>query len=91
MRRNTTCFLGNDFCFPMKRIFLIGLVMVTTGFNSVAQAPDSKDERAQVIALVKEVQAQQAQIVANQNKIDSKLAEVAEAVRLARIFSSRGR
>jgi hypothetical protein len=75
----------------MKRIFLIGLVMLAAGLNSIAQAPDVKDERAQVIALVKEVRTQQGQILANQDKIDSKMAEVAEAVRLARIFSSRGR
>ena len=75
----------------MKRIFLISLLAFAAGFNSVAQAPDLKEEHAQVIALVKEVQSQQAQILANQNKIDSKLVEVAEAIRIARIFSSRSR
>lgn len=75
----------------MKRFFLIGLMIAVAGFSSVAQAPDLKSEQAQVVALVKEVQAQQAQILSNQNKIDSKLAEVAEAVRMARIFSSRSR
>ena len=42
-------------------------------------------------ALVKDVQAQQAQIVANQTKIDSKLADLAETIRMARIFSRRSR
>ena len=59
--------------------------------SSGAQAPDSKAEREQIVALAKEVQIQQAQIAANQARIDAKLAEVAEIVRMARIFSSRGR
>ena len=42
------------------------------------------------MALVQQVQAQQAQIAANQEKIDVKLAEVTEAVRVARIFAGRG-
>jgi hypothetical protein len=35
------------------------------------------------------VQAQQAQIVANQGNIEGKLAEVGENIRVARIFSAR--
>ena len=91
MGRNTTCFLSDNSSFEMKHIFVICLLTLAAGFSSVAQAPDVKDERAQVLALAKEVQSQQAQILANQNKIDSKLAEIAEAIRLARIFSSRTR
>jgi hypothetical protein len=54
----------------------------------VAQTPDARQEE-QLLALAKEVQAQQAQIADNQAKIDSKLAEVAEAIRVARIYSKR--
>ena len=36
-----------------------------------------------------EVQAQQSQIAANQAQIDSKLATLAEAIRVARIYASR--
>ena len=43
-----------------------------------------------LLALVKEIQAQQAQIASNQTKIEGKVAEVAEAVRVARIFAGRG-
>ena len=75
----------------MKRIslaiFLMSLAMLSAG----AQAPSSKDEHEQVLALAKEVQAQQSQIVANQTKIDAKLAELAELIRVARLYSSRGR
>jgi hypothetical protein len=59
--------------------------------SSVAQTPDPKDDQEKLLALVKEVQAQQAQIAANQTKIDAKLADLAETLRVARIFSSRSR
>jgi protein-disulfide isomerase len=54
----------------------------------VGQTPDARQEE-QLLALAKELQAQQAQIADNQAKIDSKLAEVAEAIRVARIYSKR--
>ena len=47
------------------------------------------DEPA-VTALLAEVAAQQVVIAENQTKIDAKLAVVAENVRVARIFVSRG-
>jgi len=58
--------------------------------STSAQAPAQKDEQT-LLALVKEVQAQQLEIAANQTKIDTKLADIAEAIRVARIYSSRGR
>jgi outer membrane lipoprotein-sorting protein len=54
-----------------------------------AQNPAAQSEQ-RLLALVQEVQAQQSQIASNQDKIDSKVAEVAEAIRLARIFAGRG-
>jgi NADH:ubiquinone oxidoreductase subunit E len=58
--------------------------------SSSAQAPAQKDNQA-VLQLVKEVQAQELEIAANQTKIEAKLADIAEAIRLARIYSSRAR
>ena len=52
------------------------------------QAPEAKDDQ-KLLALVKEVQAQQGQIADNQAKIEAKLAEVGETLRVARIFTSR--
>jgi hypothetical protein len=77
----------------MQRISLAILLAVTplALLSSAAQAPDSKEEQRQLLALVKEVQAQQEQIVANQAKIDTKLADLAETLHTARIFSSRSR
>ena len=53
-------------------------------------AAEAPNQTQQVLALVKEVQAQQTTIAENQAKIEAKLATIAEAVRVAKIYSSRG-
>ena len=50
----------------------------------------SRQQVEQVLAVAKEVQVQQAAIAENQAKIDAKLATIAENIRVARIYSSRG-
>ena len=57
---------------------------------SVAQTPNSTDQE-RILALIKEVQIQQAQIVDNQAKIETKLADLAETIRVARIHAARAR
>jgi cytochrome c-type biogenesis protein CcmH/NrfF len=54
----------------------------------LAQTPDAKQEE-QLLALTTQIRAQQAQIAENQAKIDSKLAELAASIRVARIYSKR--
>jgi hypothetical protein len=56
----------------------------------VAQTPNSAEEE-KLLALVKQVQIQQAQITDNQLKIESKLVDLAETIRVARIHSARAR
>jgi len=76
----------------MKRI-LLALLLPGTMFVmsfSAGQTPDANLEQ-KLLALIKEVQTQQAQLAENQAKIEEKLAEVAEAVRTARIYSKRER
>lgn len=51
---------------------------------------ETEREQQQILALAKEVQGQQAAIADNQVKIDAKMATIAEALRQARIYSSRG-
>jgi hypothetical protein len=75
----------------MKTLCLIACLAALAIFTAGAQAPAAKSPDEQLLQLVKDVQDQQAQIVANQRKIDGKLADVAEAIRTARIFASRGR
>jgi hypothetical protein len=75
----------------MKRFLAAALFIITLSLSSVeAQAPAPKEDQT-VLQLAKEVQTQQAEIAANQTKIEAKLAEVAESVRIARIYASRGR
>jgi protein-disulfide isomerase len=77
---------------PMTRISIAILLslMLLLFSSGAAQRPEARQEE-QLLALIKEVQAQQAQIADNQAKIDSKLAEVAETIRVARIYSKRGK
>jgi hypothetical protein len=76
----------------MKRSLIVLLfVTLFAVLSSLAQTSDPKDDQEKVLTLAKEVQAQQAQIAANQTKIDAKLADLAETLRVARIFSSRSR
>ena len=56
---------------------------------AIAQTPTQKDAD-DLNALIKDVQAQQAEISENQAKIEEKLATLTETIREARIFSSRG-
>jgi hypothetical protein len=74
----------------MTRISVVVLLFLTFLLFSSGdgQTPETRQED-QLLALIKEVQAQQAQIADNQAKIDSKLAEVAESIRVARIYSKR--
>jgi NADH:ubiquinone oxidoreductase subunit E len=58
--------------------------------STSAQAPAQKDDQA-LLQLIEEVQMQQLEIAANQTKIEARLADIAEAIRIARIYSSRGR
>ena len=74
----------------MKRILLALLLpatLIVMSFSG-AQTPDANQEQ-RLLALIKEVQTQQAQLTENQAKIEEKLAAVTETVRAARIYSKR--
>jgi hypothetical protein len=58
--------------------------------NAAEPSKENEREQQQAVALAKEVQAQQAAIAENQTKIDAKMTTVAEALRLAKIYASRG-
>jgi hypothetical protein len=74
----------------MKRhlVAVIFSISLIAGSASRAQAPTSSDDK-NLLPLIKEVQAQQALIAENQEKIETKLSEIAENIRVARIFSGR--
>jgi hypothetical protein len=67
------------------------LALAAVSGPAAEPSKESEREQQQVAALAKEVQAQQAAIADNQTKIDAKLVTIAEAVRQAKIYASRGR
>jgi hypothetical protein len=76
----------------MKRILLTILASATMALVSFsdAQTPEANLEQ-QLLALVKEVQTQQAQMAENQTKIDEKINDLADTIREARLFSKRAK
>jgi ABC-type transporter MlaC component len=67
------------------------LAFVCFAFLEAASAAEPANTPEQEIAaMVKQLQAQQALIAENQAKIEAKLATIDEAVRIARIYASRG-
>ena len=77
---------------PMKRIAVLAAVFsfVLLMAARAEEAPSaSQQQEQQILALTKEVQTQQIAIAENQVKIDTKLATIAECLRLARIYASR--
>ena len=74
----------------MKQIALALLAAVAVTASSHAQAPTAQAQQdQQILAAIREIQTQQTAIAENQAKIEAKLAALAEAVRVARIYSSR--
>jgi hypothetical protein len=72
----------------MKRIQIIACLLLATLANANPTEPVNPQE-AKLLGAIKEVQLQQTTITGNEAKIAEKIAAVAEAVRLARIYSSR--
>jgi hypothetical protein len=69
----------------------ISLLGIAINARAAEPAKDLERDQQQVAALAKEVQAQQATITDNQKKIDEKLATIAEALRQAKIYSTRAK
>ena len=80
--------VGAEILLLMKKITLLGLCRPFRHLLG-AQSAAPTDQK-QLEALLKIVQEQQTQIAENQVKIDAKLATLAEAIRVAKIYSSRG-
>ena len=70
---------------------LIAVCVIGVGAFSAEPPKESDRDQRQLVALTKEVQGQQTAIADNQKKIDEKLAAIAEAIRQAKIYSSRGK
>ena len=72
----------------MKHLIALTFLALAPLGSAQTAAPVNPQEQ-QLLAAVKEVQAQQAAIAENQAKIEAQLVTVAEAVRVAKIYSSR--
>lgn len=72
----------------MKHIAPIAALLLASALNFNAAEPPTAQEQ-QVVVLIKEIQAQSVKMAENQAAIDAKLASIAEAVRIARIYASR--
>jgi hypothetical protein len=75
----------------INRLLLLTVAGVFAIFPLASgQAPPvNTNSQEQLAALIKEVRDQQAEMAANQAKIDEKLAALTESIRQARIYSSR--
>ena len=76
----------------MKRLLtalVLPAVLLTISFSG-AQTPDANQEQ-RLLALIKEVQVQQAQLAENQAKIEEKINELEETIRDARLYSKRSK
>ena len=76
----------------MKLLFTFFVAGLFACASALAADPSKESaDQQQIAAIAKELQAQQATIIANQTKIEEKLAAVAEAMRQAKIYAGRGR
>jgi hypothetical protein len=74
----------------MKRRFFAALFAIALIGLFTASAQDQNALfQGKIMELVKDIQAQHSQMASNQAKIDTKLADLTETIRVARIFSSR--
>src|SRR5207237_8544847 len=87
--RNANCAARAILSMKPTLLFAFCAIM-TLGSFAPAQAPQQAPAQLELAALIKEVRAQQAAMAATQVKIDEKLATLAESIRVARIYSSRG-
>jgi hypothetical protein len=72
----------------MTKNFILTLASLPI-FVAMLGSVDAQDASAQLLKAVSELTQQQAQIADNQTKIDGKIADLGETIRVARIYMSR--
>jgi hypothetical protein len=65
------------------------LILCTAIATTLLATPARAEDDQQLLTLVTELKAQQAQISDHETKIEAKLTDLAETIRTARIFMSR--
>ena len=72
----------------MRKNFTVSLLLLAI-FAAMLCPAKAQNAPTQLVSAVNELKQQQAQIADNQTKIDSKIADLVETIRVARIFMSR--
>jgi len=72
----------------MRKRFILSLTLFAISAALLCSG-ETQDARSQLLKAVSELKEQQTQIADNQTKIDSKIADLVETIRVARIFMSR--
>ncbi len=72
----------------MRKNFTVSLLLLAI-FAAMLCPAKAQNASTQLVSAVNELKQQQAQIADNQTKIDSKIADLVETIRVARIFMSR--
>jgi hypothetical protein len=72
----------------MSKDFTVILLLLAI-FAAMLCPAKAQNASIQLVSAVNELKRQQAQIADNQTKIDSKIADLVETIRVARIFMSR--
>lgn len=75
----------------LSALIASSLLACAIGAGAAEPTKQSEAEQQQVEALAKEIQGQQKAIAENQTKINEKMASIAEALRQAKIYSTRSR
>lgn len=68
----------------------LGIAALSLAFMPNQSSGQADSEEATVAALLVELNAQQAAIAQNQDKIETQLSTIAEDIRIARIYVGRG-
>jgi hypothetical protein len=74
----------------MKTLSALTAACFLAGLTVAPAAEPAKESEQQVTALMKELQTQQTALVENQTRINEKMVAIAEALRMAKIYASRG-
>jgi orotidine-5'-phosphate decarboxylase len=72
----------------MTKIVAMKVLFVAVSLAMVCSV-DAQEPTSQVIAVVKQLKQQQAELAHNQTSLDAKIADLTETIRAARIYTSR--
>ncbi len=72
----------------MNKTSVLALISLSI-FAAMLCSGNAQDPPSPILQIVNGLKEQQTQLAANQNKIDEKIADLGETIRVARLFMSR--